>query len=371
MNEAEASYPLRLYVCTSCWLVQLQECMRAADIFTPEYIYYSSQSPANVSHAKDLVDIIAKDINFEKGCRFLEIGSNDGYLLQHLPDDVVAIGVDPAAGPAEVARARGITTHVDFFGKGFAEQIQKFDFICGINVFAHQPNINNFVSGLKTALKPNGVIIQEFPYVRSLFERCQFDTVYQEHYNYYSVTTLQSLFEAYDLTITNIDYIETHGGSLRVYVQHSESYMPVQNIVPHMLKEEVELGMNTVGYYSELQEQVDQVKLDLLRYMIDIRATGRNVIAYGAAAKGNTLLNYCGIKPDIISAVVDKSIYKKGTFLPGSHIPVVDEAIIKRLKPEYILILPWNLDKEIMRQLDYIREWNGHFIIPIPEVRIR
>ncbi len=381
LREPEVYYPLKVYVCNSCWLVQVPESKKATEIFNETYPYYSSQSPANVSHAKEYVNMICERFLFPgpyyPGKAFrtptvLEIGSNDGYMLKHFVDKgCVVMGCDPSKGPADEAILNGIPTIKKFFGMETVGLFQKADLICNINTLAHQPHLNDFVEAMKTVLAPNGIITCEFPHLMNLIDQCQFDTIYQEHYDYFSFGTVYEIFHRHGLEIFDVDEIPEHGGSLRIYAQHTDT--GIQAICGHiddLLGTEVCKGMRFINYYLGFQSRVDQIKRDLVRFLIEARYEDKMVVGYGAPAKGNTLLNYCGIRQDLVEFTVDRSPHKQGLYLPGSHILVLSEDYLQRMQPDYVLILPWNLKAEIMEQLKYIREWGGKFIIAIPELEI-
>ena len=371
LDEPETTYPLRLYVCKDCWLVQIPESKKAVEIFDESYPYFSSDSPSNVSHAKEYVDMMMERFNPKT---VLEIGSNDGYMLQWFQSKgCKVIGIDPAEKPATVAHKRGIPTIKGFFRKGYVSQFDKLDLICGINVLAHQPDINDFVAGLKIALAPAGVITFEFPHVMEMVDKCQFDTIYHEHYCYFSLFTLCRIFNKHGLRIFDVDRIPEHGGSLRIYAQHlpqGDVLLRRPDKVKDLIQFEHDSGLFTVDYYAGFAADVAQVKHDLMSFLLGMDRD-KTIVAYGAAAKGNTLLNYCGIRKDLIPMVVDISKHKQGKYLPGSHIPIVaEEDGIARYAPDYVLIMPWNLKAEIMEQLSYIRGWGGKFIIPIPRLEV-
>ena len=368
LDEPETYYPLILYVCDSCWLVQLPESKKATEIFKDDYPYYSSHSPANVSHAKEYVEMIMDRFHPEN---IIEIGSNDGYLLQYFPKSPTVLGIDPVYGPVLKAREKGIGCTVGFFSSKLAKTlVWQADLICGINVLAHQPDINDFAEGLRIALKPNGIITMEFPHLMHLIDKCQFDTIYHEHYSYFSFMAICEIFARHELIIFDVDQIPEHGGSLRIYAQHGEGPQTKFEKVNDLLLEEYNKGMGGIHYYQNFQSKVDIIKTQLVRFLIIAKMEGYSVAAYGAAAKGSTLFNYCGLRSDLIDFVVDRSPYKQGKFMPGSHIPVVNEDHLKKMQPKYILIAAWNIKEEIMEQLKYIREWDGKFIIPIPELEI-
>ncbi len=373
----EVYYPLTAYVCESCFLVQVPK--QSGDLFTDDYPYYSSQSPSNVSHAKEYADMMCERFGYDaRQSHVLEIGSNDGYMLQWFKAKGCRIfGIDPAEGPVKVARQKGIDTSCTLFSADYAwkmkeAEIDKFDLICGINVLAHQPNINDFVTGLKIALKPGGVITFEFPHLQRMVEGLQFDTVYHEHYSYFSLLTIDKIFSQHGLRIFDVDELPEHGGSLRIYAKHCEERNGRWDgeRVRKLIERESGLGMDRVEYYQGFQSKVETVRHRLLDFLFTISTQGEILVAYGAPAKGNTFLNYCGIRSDFILFTVDRSPYKQGKFLPGSHIEVVDEKELKILQPDYVLILAWNLKEEIMKQLKYIREWDSKFVVAVPELRV-
>ena len=361
--EPEVYYPLKLFVCPSCWLVQIDEYKKADEIFNEDYVYYSSQSPANVSHAKEYVEMVMDRFHPE---RVLEIGSNDGYLLQHFPKSIEVCGIDMAKGPVEIARMKGIPGVVGSFGTFYANGMIPYDLICGINVLAHQPDINDFVEGLRIALAPTGIITMEFPHLMNLIDQCQFDTIYHEHYSYFSFGTICQIFHRHGLAVFDVDEIPEHGGSLRIYAKHEPSdwFSPK---MAELLKREQDKGVFHINYYRNFERKVGEIKYGLVDFLIST-SPYYVVAAYGAPAKGNTLLNYCGIRQDLILFTVDRSPHKIGKYLPGSHIPVYDEEYLKKVEPDYVLILPWNLKEEIMEQLKYIREWGGTFVVAVPKL---
>ena len=376
LNEPEIYYPLKLFVCEKCFLVQIDEYKKSNEIFDNNYAYFSSFSSSWLEHARRYVDMIIERFEFNEQSQVMELASNDGYLLQYFKaKGIPVLGIEPAANVAQDAREKGIETIVDFFGvrlvKELVMQNRKADLIIGNNVFAHVPDVNDFVSGMKMALKDKGVITLEFPHLMQLIEQNQFDTIYHEHFSYFSFYTAELIFEKQGLEVFDVEQIPTHGGSLRIYGKHKEDESKsISSNVVQLLKEEETKGMRTLDYYKGFQENVDKVKIDLVSFLIEQKKQNRKVVAYGAAAKGNTLINYCGIKKDSIEFVVDASPHKQGKFLPGSHIPIVGEELIKKGKPGHILILPWNLKDEITNQLNYAKEWNTKFVLPIPRLEI-
>ena len=376
LNEPEIFYPLKLLVCEKCWLVQVDEYKKSDEIFSEDYAYFSSYSKSWLDHARRYVNMIIDRLGLNSRSHVIEIASNDGYLLQYFKEKHIPfLGIEPSANTAMAAREKGIETLEEFFGVDLARRLslkgKKADLIIGNNVLAHVPDINDFVAGLKIALKDNGVVTMEFHHLMRLIEQNQFDTIYHEHFSYYSFCTARRIFEKHGLELFDVEQLPTHGGSLRIYAKHKEDASKITSSnVAALLREEEARGMLTFSYYKGFQEKVDKVKYDFVSFLLNQKKHRKKVAAYGAAAKGNTLLNYCGVKKDLIKFVVDASPHKQGKFLPGSHIPVVAEEEIKKTKPDYILILPWNIKDEITGQLSYIREWEGRFVVSIPEIRI-
>lgn len=376
LNEPEVFYPLAVYVCEKCWLVQIAEYKKAGDIFNQEYIYFSSYSKSWLDHSKKYVDMVTKRFGLNSCSQVIEIASNDGYLLQYFKHkDIPCLGIEPTKNTAKVAIDKGIETICEFFGETLAgklvEDDRKADLLIGNNVLAHVPDVKDFVGGLKIALKQGGVITMEFPHLMKLVQFNQFDTIYHEHFSYLSLHAVEAIFASAGLEVFDVEELPTHGGSLRIYAKHAQDMKnPVCPSVCELKQKERRIGMLTVEYYKNFQSNVDRVKDSVLSFLLEESKQGRKLIAYGAAAKGNTLLNYCGIKKDMIPFVVDASTWKQGKFLPGTHIPVVNEQEISKLKPDYVLILPWNLKSEISEQLKYIRDWQGKFVVAIPEIEI-
>lgn len=376
LNEPETFYPLKLYICEKCWLVQVQEYKKAEEIFSGDYVYFSSYSRSWLEHAKTYVDMITEKLALTPLSRAIEIACNDGYLLQYFQQKhIPCIGIEPSENTAGVAREKGINVIVDFFGEKLARQLAEerkaADLLIGNNVLAHVPNINDFVAGLKIALKSCGVITMEFPHLMRLIEKNQFDTIYHEHFSYLSLFTVHKIFASHGMEFFDVEELPTHGGSLRIYAKHAyNKNIPISPNVQSLIDKENEHGMLDISYYQAFQSKVDNIKYDLLEFLIKQKRQGKKIVAYGAAAKGNTLLNYCGIKKDLIDYVVDISPYKQGKYLPGSHIPVVGEEEIRKRKPNYVLILPWNIKEEIMEQLSYIRDWGGKFVVGVPKLKV-
>ncbi|MFL9455829.1 MULTISPECIES: methyltransferase domain-containing protein [Nostocales] len=375
LNEMEPFYPLHAYVCEKCFLVQLQEYIRPENIFS-DYAYFSSYSQTWLQHAKNYVDMAVERFQLNYKSQVVEIASNDGYLLQYfVSKDIPALGIEPAANIAEVAIKKGIPTVVKFFGEETArEQLAKgkqADLLIGNNVLAHTPYLNDFVKGLKILLKEQGVITMEFPHLMRLKEENQFDTIYHEHFSYFSFITVEKIFAFHGLTIFDVEELSTHGGSLRIYARHNEDFSkPITQKVLELRHREETSGVTNLDYYSSFSEQVKETKRKLLDFLIKVKREGKSIVGYGAPGKGNTLLNYCGIRTDFLDYTVDRSPYKQGLFLPGTHIPIFHPDKIQETKPDYVLILPWNLKDEIMVQMSYIRDWGGQFVVPIPEVQI-
>ena len=374
LNNSEAYYPLKLYVSDRTFLVQVDELKSAHEIFSEDYAYFSSFSKSWLKHAENYVEMMVSRFGIDKDWQVVELASNDGYLLQYFKQrGVPVLGVDPSLSVATAARQKGIDTRVDFFGTELANQLKaagvRADLLLGNNVLAHVPDLNDFVGGMKVLLSEDGIITMEFPHLMNLVDGVEFDTIYHEHFSYFSFYTVIKIFAAHGLEIFDVDEIPTHGGSLRIYAQHTNGPQSVSPNVNALLEKEKKKGMQTLEYYKGFQDKVDQVKIGLLKFLIEQKEAGKKVAAYGAAAKGNTLLNFCGVRGDFISFVVDACDYKQGHYLPGSHIPIVSEDRIREEKPDYIVILPWNLKDEIVEQLSYIREWGGQFVIPIPKLR--
>lgn len=371
LDEPEVFYPLKVLVCEQCFLVQVDEYKKSDEIFDADYAYFSSMSSSWVEHAKNYVEMITEKQKLNSYSHVIEIASNDGYLLQFFHSkNIPCLGVEPTKSTADIARGKGITVIEDFFGETLAGTLQKADVILGNNVLAHVPNINDFVKGLKVALKADGVITMEFPHLLNLIEKSQFDTIYHEHFSYLSLTTTMSVFKAHGLQIYDVEELVTHGGSLRIYATHIENTVSIAPQVKAVLQKEISANLDTLEGYKRFQEKANKIKYAFLNFLLHAKAQNKKVIGYGAAAKGNTLLNYCGIKNDLIDFVVDKAPLKVGKYLPGSHIPIVTEENIKEMKPDFIVIFPWNIQEEIIHQLHYIKEWGGQFVVAIPRLEI-
>jgi SAM-dependent methyltransferase len=372
LHKEESTYPLKVYVCKKCKLVQLDECKKSDDIFNKEYAYFSSFSSSWLQHAKSYVEEITKKLSLNSNSLVTEIASNDGYLLQYFQEkNIPCIGVEPSLNTAAVAKEKGIEVIEKFFTQELALTMQKSDLILGNNVLAHVPDINGFVRGLKQLLKEKGTITMEFPHLLNLIEQTQFDTIYHEHFSYFSFFTVQKIFEYHELKIYDVETLKTHGGSLRIYATHRDNKcIKTSKNVRKLLEEEKQFGLFEMDIYAGFQTKVDAIRSSLISFLTHAKIENKRVIAYGAAAKGNTLLNYSDVKSDSIEFVIDKSPYKVGKYMPASHIPILDETLIRQTKPDYILILPWNIKDEIISQLAYAREWDAQFLIAIPHIEV-
>jgi 2-polyprenyl-3-methyl-5-hydroxy-6-metoxy-1,4-benzoquinol methylase len=375
LNQMEPFFPLRVYVCEGCFLVQLEEFASPEQIFT-EYAYFASYSDTWLHHARSFVEVALERFRLDANHQVVEIASNDGYLLQYfVSKGIPVLGIEPAANVAETAIQKGIPTRIEFFGEALARRLvaegRQADLVVGNNVLAHVPELNDFVRGLKLLLKPHGVITLEFPHLLRLIAENQFDTIYHEHFSYFSIITLEKLFAAHSLTLFDVEEFPTHGGSLRIYVGHAEdSTKIIDGRIQALRVREEAAGLARLDSYCCYAERVKETKRKLLSFAIAAKRQGKCIVGYGAAAKGNTLLNYCGMRSDFIDYVVDRSPHKQGCFLPGTHIPIYHPDKIKETSPDYLLILPWNLTDEITNQMGYIRAWGGQFVVPIPEVRV-
>jgi SAM-dependent methyltransferase len=375
LNQMEAFYPLHVQICANCLLVQLEAYVSPEHIFT-EYAYFSSYADTWLQHCKVYTDRMVERFKLDEQSQVIELASNDGYLLQYFVEkSIPVLGVEPATNIAEVAIAKGIPTVNEFFGQDCArklvEQGKKADLITANNVLAHVPDLNDFVAGVKILLKPEGVATGEFQHLMKLMAGNQFDTIYHEHFCYHTFTTIEKIFAAQDLTLFDVEELPTHGGSLRIYACHADDKSkPISDRVIELRVREKAAGFTTLEGYSNFEEQVRETKRMLLDRLITIKRAGKSVVGYGAPGKGNTLLNYCGIRTDFLDYTVDRNPYKHGKFLPGTHIPIYAPSKIQETKPDYLLVLPWNLKDEITTQMNFIRDWGGQFIIPIPETII-
>lgn len=376
LNQGESYYPLRVFVCDSCFLVQLDEYVSPDVIFGHDYPYYSSYSFSWVKHAEDYAQKMMTDYGVGKNSFVVEIASNDGYLLQHFVNaGVPCLGIEPAEGVAKAARQKGVETVTRFFGRvtaaDVATQQGKADLIVGNNVLAHVPDLNDFVGGLKMLLAEGGIITMEFPHLMRLMQENQFDTIYHEHFSYFSFSTVNQVFAKHGLKIFDVEELATHGGSLRIYAAHTkDDDHPVSSRAVELLDREKTMGFESIELYQGFEEQVRETKRALLEFLIGVKRAGKTIVGYGAPGKGNTLLNYCGIRQDFLDYTVDRNPHKQGTYTPGARIPIYDPAIISQTKPDYILILPWNLRKEIQETMAHVSEWGCRFVVPIPKVEV-
>ncbi|MBN2266752.1 MAG: class I SAM-dependent methyltransferase [Candidatus Babeliaceae bacterium] len=373
LNSMEPFYPLHVFVCDKCFLVQLEEYVDPQDIFT-EYAYFSSFSDSWLKHAKQYVDMIVQRLALSKSSYVVELASNDGYLLQNFVEkQIPCLGIEPAKNVAKVAEEKGVPTLTEFFGEGLAKDLaleqKQADLILGNNVLAQVPDLNDFVKGMKILLKPQGIITMEFPHLISLMKENQFDTIYHEHFSYFSLLSVETVFSAHGLTVFDVETLPTHGGSLRIYACHSENINKSESAALAELREsELSAGIDKLSTYVIFENNVKETKRKLLDFLISAKRKEKTIVGYGAPGKGNTLLNYCGIRTDFLDYTVDRNPYKQGMFLPGTHIPIYEPDKIKETQPDYVLILPWNFKDEIMGQMSYIAEWGGKFVVPIPEV---
>jgi len=377
LDCSEPYYPLRVYVCDSCYLVQVGKHLKAEEIFTEDYSYFSSYSDSWLAHCRDYVVMISARLGLGRSSKVMEIASNDGYLLQFFHElGIPCFGVEPTAMTAAAARSRGIDTVVDFFSTKLARQLVlergTQDLIVGNNVLAHVPDLNDFVEAVRVTLGHAGTATFEFPHLARLLGGLQFDTIYHEHFSYFSLRTVEKVFAVHQLSIYDVDELTLHGGSLRIYVKHSGGSEPsIRPAVSDLRRRETEQGIFELESYSNFQKKINKVKNDFLAFLVRERTAGHRIAGYGAAAKGNTLLNYAGIRgTDLVEFVVDRSPYKQGKFLPGSHIPIVHEHRLLETKPAYLIIFPWNLSQEIEAQLYYVRDWGCRFVVAVPELEV-
>lgn len=375
-NDMEKFYPLHAFVCANCWLMQLEEFATPDEIFAVDYAYFSSYSESWLQHARKYTELMISRFGLNTKSLVAEIASNDGYLLQWFVEkNIPVLGIEPAANVAAAAIDKGVRTEVVFFGKNAANLLVskygKADLLLGNNVLAHVPDINDFVAGMKEMLNTEGVITMEFPHLQRLIERNQFDTIYHEHFSYLSFVAVNRIFAHHGITLFDVEELSTHGGSLRIYGKHTDDYKKVvTEKVIELLQREIDLGFESLEYYSLFEEKVKETKRKILDFLIEAKRNGKIIVGYGAPGKGNTLLNYCGIRTDFMDYTVDMSPHKQNNFLPGTHIPILHPDKIKETKPNYVFILPWNLKEEIMNQHKYIRDWGGKFVVPIPELMI-
>jgi len=375
LNCMEPFYPLHVYVCEQCFLVQLEEYVAPEEIFG-EYAYFSSYSTSWRQHVKAYTEKMRRELDLSERSLVVEVGSNDGYLLEYFVQaGVPVLGIEPAANVAEAAKARGVPTLVKFFGRQTAKELvaegRQPDLLVGANVLAQIPDLNDCIAGMKILLKPEGVITIEFPHLLRLIAENQFDTIYHEHFYYFSFLAAERIFAFHGLTLFDVEELPTHGGSLRIYARHvGDRSKPLTERAKELKGREESIGTATLAYYRSFTEQVHETKRRLLEFLIDAKRNRKTIAGYGAPGKGNTLLNYCGIRTDFLDYTVDMNPYKQGKFLPGTHIPIYHPDKIAATKPDYVLILPWNLRDEIMQQLAYIRDWGGKFVVPIPTVAV-
>lgn len=374
--KMEPFYPLDLYVCPECFLVQIEEFEKSQNIFNSNYAYFSSYSESWLEHCKDYVSMMINRFGFNEKSFVVEVASNDGYLLQYFKEKGInVLGVEPTSNTAEVAIKKGIPTEIEFFNTEFAKQMLKqsrqADLIIGNNVLAHNPQLNDFVEGLKITLKSGGVITMEFPHLLKLIEKNEFDTVYHEHYSYFSFYTVKKLFEKHNLEIFDVDELSTHGGSLRIFAKHKlDTSKNISENIYQLIEKEKLFGLQVLETYYNFSDNVEQTKRNLLKFLIDTKEQNKTVAAYGAPAKGNTLLNYCGIRTDFIEYTVDRNPHKQNCFLPGVNIPIYHPDKIKETKPDFILILPWNIKEEVLEQMKFVNDWGGKFVVPIPNLQV-
>ena len=375
LEKPEPKYPLRLLVCTNCWLVQTEDFVGRSELFTSEYAYFSSTSKSWLKHATKYCEKIIPQLGLGSKSLVVEIASNDGYLLKNfLAAGIPCLGIEPTASTAAAATALGIPVMREFFGEklgqGLAAEGKQADLIIGNNVFAHVPDINDFTQGMKTLLKPGGTITLEFPHLMRLIEHSHFDTVYHEHFSYLSLHTVSGIFERAGLRVVDVEELPTHGGSLRVYGSHHDDARTATPALAHMLANENSAGLQTIANYRGFQTLADEVKNRFLSFLLECRESGKTVAAYGAAAKGNTLLNFAGVKPDLLPFVCDAAPSKQRKFLPGSHIPILAPSVLKERKPDIVIILPWNIAEEVVARHGYIKEWGGRFALLIPSMHL-
>ncbi len=376
LNKGETIYPLKVIVCDNCFLVQVDEYQKREEIFSPDYVYFSSVSDNWLEHCKKYALGAVKDFELDQNSLVVEIASNDGYLLQYFKEqNIPCLGIEPTESTAQTAISKGINTIVEFFSEQLATKLSDQnispDLIIGNNVLAHVPHLNDFVRGLKILLKPSGVMTFEFPHLARLIEKKEFDTIYHEHFSYFSFYFICNLFRFHGFEVTDVEELETHGGSLRVHVRHKENEdMTVSKRVGDLLATEMSMGVNRLDSYTGFQEKANEIKNKFLSYIISKKHEGKKIIGFGAAAKGNTFLNYCGIRPDMIDCIVDDTPFKQGKYLPQSHIPVLSRNYFDNNYPDIIIILPWNFKKEIINKLAFTKKWGAALVTYIPELEI-
>ena len=375
LGKPERYYPLKLYVCEHCWLVQTEDYAQADDLFSHDYAYFSSTSSSWLAHAKSYTDMIAERLGLNRGSMVIEVAANDGYLLKNfVASGIPCLGVEPTASTAAAAEKLGIPVLREFFGEALAHRLAKegkqADLILGNNVYAHVPDINDFTAGLGAALKSGGTVTLEFPHLMRLLEHTQFDTVYHEHFSYLSLYSVIGIFEKSGLRVCDVEELPTHGGSLRIYGCHADDARATSPAVDALLAEEARRGMRSLEVYRQFQSRAERVKDDLLLFLIEQKRAGKKVAGYGAAAKGCTLLNFAGIKPDLLPYVCDAAPSKQGKYLPGTHVPILHADVMRERKPDIVLILPWNIRAEVMQQMAHVRDWNGKFAVAVPEIQV-
>lgn len=377
LHAPEKYFPLRVLVCTDCWLAQTEDYADAGDLFSNDYAYFSSFSTTWLKHAEKYVADMAQRFALNADSHIVEVAANDGYLLQYAKaQGIPCLGIEPTTSTADAARAKGIEIVEAFFGVSLSTQLvaqgRQADLTAANNVLAHVPDINDFVAGFAALLKPAGVSTFEFPHLLRMVSDNQFDTIYHEHYSYLSLTAVKRIFEFNGLSIFDVEELSTHGGSLRVYAQRSDTGVrDTSENVAKLLSAEIDAGITTAAFYEHFQVKADRVKNDFLAFLVEAKRAGKTVAGYGAAAKGNTLMNYAGVRPDLLPYVVDRNPAKQNKFLPGCRIPIVGEERLKQTRPDFVVILPWNLRAEVVEQLAYIREWGGQFVTAVPELSIK
>ncbi|SFW98357.1 Methyltransferase domain-containing protein [Thermoactinomyces sp. DSM 45891] len=374
LNKMEPFYPLHTFVCKSCLLVQLSEFESPHHIFN-EYLYFSSYSSTWLLHAETYVEMVTKRFHLTDTSQVIEIASNDGYLLQYFQrKNIPCLGIEPAKNVAEAALQKGINTISEFFGNELAKELlsenMQADLIVANNVLAHVPNLHDFVAGLKTLLKDDGVITIEFPHLLQLITHKQFDTIYHEHFSYFSLVSVKRILAHYKLQVFDVEELSTHGGSLRLFIKHEHKDVRVSPRVRDLIQKEVEQGLDKLNSYLQFAKQIEELKIETLKFLIQAKQENKRIVGYGAPAKGNTLLNFYGVGKEFLSYTVDANHHKQGLYLPGTRIPVQNPEILKQTKPDYLLILPWNLKEEIVQQCSFIREWGGKFLVIIPEIEV-
>lgn len=376
LNKPEKWFPLKVMVCDHCWLVQTEDFADAHELFDADYAYFSSFSSSWLAHAQHYVESMVERFKLDNNARVIEVAANDGYLLQYVQaKNIPCLGIEPTHSTAQAARDKGIEIIEEFFGVALAEKLvaqgYQADLTAANNVLAHVPDINDFAGGFSRLLKPNGVSTFEFPHLVNLVQQNQFDTIYHEHFSYLSLTSVKTIFEKNGLQVFDVEEIPTHGGSLRVYAQRSDTGTHTSTArLQEVLNKEHTLRVDSLDFYQNFQQKVNRIKDDLICFLIEAKQADKTVIAYGAAAKGNTLLNFAGIRPDLLPYVIDKNPAKQNKFMPGSRIPIVSEKIIRSQKPDYILILPWNIKQEVVAQLGYVRDWSAKFVTAIPTIEV-